>query len=68
MRHAQPVGQLLLLPRHILGVRGVWTLAQLYAADLKCHPKASVKENGNYTKSVHRKGREGRKLWSISLD
>jgi hypothetical protein len=44
IRRLQPVGQLLLLPLHILGVRGAWVLAQLYAADLKCHREASVKK------------------------
>lgn len=58
MRRLQPVGQLLLIPLHILGVRGAWALAQLYAADLKCHLESCVK----YTKSVSRKGREGRDL------
>lgn len=45
MRRLQPVDQFLFIPLHILGVRGAWALAQLYAADLKCHLEACAKEN-----------------------
>lgn len=67
MRHPQPVGQLDPLPLHVLGVRSVWTLVQLHAADRKCHPEGG----GGFLKLqqfIHPKGREGRKFWTISLD